>query len=299
MKKSIIFIIITAASFSILEPVGSLPAFQGANAFSITALRFLIGCLILLPYSVLSLKKKQIHLDLRDWLTFAGLSIVIFVSMDLLQLSVQVVREAGKTPANVAIIFSSSSLFTILLSRLILHETFDRRKLYACVLCIIGLLFCVNFSGRDGWISSLFSVLAAASFSLYTVLVRKFSTKCSGCIQAGFSFLIGGILQVSVLLLVDTDTFANIGPVNFPLLICLGIVVTGIGYLSYFLAIEHWNAMAGSFVFFVKPVMTPFSVWLIKGNDFAPTDWKILVAVMFVVAGSILAVIKPKDLSCI
>lgn len=296
MKKSLIFVLIVAVAFATLEPVSSLPVFTGVNAFAITAIRFLIGSLILVPFSIAEVRKKQLKITARDWAVMGALgTLEIAVSMNLLQFAVQVVRDAGKTPANVAIIFCSNSLLTILLSTLILREKFTKRKLLAAVLGAIGLCFCVSFKGSDGWISSLLALLAALMFSLYTVLSKKYAAKFSGVVMTGFSFLIGSVVLIVGLLIAGVDLTANLGVHNLPQLLYLGVVVTGIGYVCYFLAIDAWSMMAASLAFFIKPVLTPFMVWLIKGT--APTDPKLFIAIAFVVAGSVTAVLKPKERS--
>ncbi|MEA4965878.1 MAG: EamA family transporter [Oscillospiraceae bacterium] len=294
MKKSLLYVLITAVAFSTLEPFSSLPAFAGVSAFSITAIRFVIGSLMLLPFSIAAVRKKHVKIGKRDWAILAGLGVlVICVSMNLLQIAVQIVRESGKTPANVAILFCSNSLFTIFLSAWLLHDRLDRQKLLAAGLGVVGLFFCIDFSGSDGLLSSLLTLLAAITFSLYTVLSKKYAARLSGIIQTGLSFLIGSAVLVVGLLLSGMDLLENVGTHNLLDMLYLGVVVTGIGYAAFFKGIEEWSTMAASLVFFIKPVLTPFAVWLIKGSEFAPTDWKIFAAGAFVVAGSAAAVWRP------
>jgi len=294
MKKSLVYILAAAIIFSTLEPFSSLPAFAGVNALGITAIRFVIGSLLLLPFSIRGLKSAGLHLDIKDWAILAGLGVLnICISMNLLQFAVRIVRESGRTPANVAIIFSSNSLFTILFSALLLKNRLNRRKLLAIALCIVGLVFCIDFQGNDGWISGLLALLAAVTFSLYTVLTKKYAARFSGIIQTGISFFAGSIILVLILAVSGTNIFTNVNVGNLPHMLYLGLIVTGIGYLAFFRGIDKWSTMAASFVFFIKPVLTPFSVWLIRGADFAPTDWKIFISVAFVVAGSILSILEP------
>jgi len=44
------------------------------------------------------------------------------------------------------------------------------------------------------------------------------------------------------------------------------VVVTGAGFLLYFLAIKQSNATTGSIVFFLKPVIAPILAVLIIGD---------------------------------
>lgn len=295
MKKSLIYVLIAAIAFATLEPFSALPAFTGVSAFAITAIRFVIGSLMLLPFSIAAVRKKQVRITKKDWAVLAGLGImVICISMNLLQIAVQIVREGGKTPANVAILFCSNSLFTMLLSAWLLRDKLTAQKLLAAGLGVVGLLLCVDFGGSDGVLASILTILAALTFSLYTVLSKKYAARLGGIIQTGFSFLIGSVVLVVALLISGVELLKNVNSANFLHMLYLGVVVTGIGYAAFFKGIEKWSTMAASLVFFIKPVLTPFAVWIIKGSEFAPTDPKTFVAVAFVVAGSVVAVLQPR-----
>ena len=72
---------------------------------------------------------------------------------------------------------------------------------------------------------------------------------------------------------------------NISVLLFLGIALTGAGYWSYFKAMEKVSAVGASFVFFIKPVLTPFAVLLINGII---PDARVLVSMAFVVCGSVI-----------
>ena len=53
----ILYVLITAILFTTYEPVTKLFA-ADINPFAITAIRFIIGALVLLPFSIMEMKKK-------------------------------------------------------------------------------------------------------------------------------------------------------------------------------------------------------------------------------------------------
>ena len=65
MKKGYIFILLTAFAFSTMEIVGKSISTQ-FNPFQLTFIRFLIGGLILLPFTIKELQYRKIQLGLRD-----------------------------------------------------------------------------------------------------------------------------------------------------------------------------------------------------------------------------------------
>lgn len=210
----------------------------------------------------------------------------ICISMVVLQYAVL----QADSPALIAIIFSSNSVFTVLLAALFLKEQLTAQKLCAVVLCVAGVLVSADLTQGSNLVSVLMAVLASATFSLYTVLSRKMMGKITGVIQTGFSFFFGSIVLLAVLLVARIPFMEVVTLHNLPYLLYLGIAVTGIGYWAYFRAIEKSSAMAAALVFFIKPVLTPFAALFING--IVPSV-RVYIAVVLVVLGSVLAS-RPK-----
>jgi drug/metabolite transporter (DMT)-like permease len=67
------------------------------------------------------------------------------------------------------------------------------------------------------------------------------------------------------MLLLDRPFFDNVAD-NIGILLYLSIVVTGLVYVLYGLAIKHSNASTASIVFFLKPVIAPFFAVIVLGE---------------------------------
>lgn len=289
MRKGLLYIILTAVLFTTLEPVSKLISTE-ISPVHITFIRFFIGSLMLLPFSVAQVKKKNIKLNAKDICVMSFLGILcICISMILLQYAVL----KAESPALIAIIFSSNSVFTLIFAVFILKDKFTWVKLGAIALCLVGLLVCADFKSTENLISVVLAVLAALTFSLYTVLSKKFMKKVSGIIQTGFSFFIGSLVLLVALLIGGTNIFGGITSSNILELLYLGIAVTGLGYWSYFQAMDKASAMAASFVFFIKPTLTPFATFVING---IVPDMKVFIALILVMAGSYMATVKKPTL---
>ena len=214
-------------------------------------------------------------------------------------IALQVGVKKADSPALIAIIFSSNSIFTILFSMFILKDKLTVNKAIALVLGVVGVLFCADFSSGTNLESVAYAVFASLSFSLYTVLSKKFTKKFGGIIQTSFGFLAGSVILFVFLLVMGFATgdpaytiMPSVINVNVVLnLVYLGIFVTGLGYLFYFKAMEHGGAIMASLAFFIKPVLTPFVTFFVNGIT---PDWKVFAAVICIVAASYFATYYKK-----
>ncbi len=287
MKKGFLYSLLTALLFVTLEPVSKLIA-GDISPFAITFWRFAIGSLILLPFAIGKMKKGSLKFSKKDLLTCTLLGI-LFICVSMVSLQVAVKESAN--PSLIAIIFSSNSVFTLLFAVLFSKEKITRNKLFALVFCVTGLLFCVSLKGGAELFSVLLSLFASLSFSLYTALSQKFMTRLGGAVQTCFVFLLGSAALLLVLIFTGADIIPTFDGTNISILCYLGLLVTGVGYYAYFKAIEKGGAIMGSLAFFIKPVLTPFVALFVNGT---PLTWNVFAAVLFVMIGSIFAILEKR-----
>jgi len=289
MKKGLLYSVLTALLFVTLEPVSKLIAGE-VTPYAITFWRFVIGSIILIPFAIVKIRKEKLKITGKDLLIMVGLGILfICFSMILLQLAV---KEAS-APSLIAIIFSSNSVFTLLLAIPLVKERMTKNKLLALIFCVIGLLFCVDFSQGTGALSVLLALLASVSFSLYAALSQKYMTKLGSAVQTCFVFLLGSCVLLIGLLIMGVDVLPSFNLKSVSILLYLGLFVTGVGYWAYFKAIEKGGAIMGSLAFFIKPILTPFVALLINGTKLS---WNVFAAVLLVAFGSFWA-IREKTVS--
>ena len=254
--------------------------------------RFLIGGLVLLPFALRALRRRGAdapRLDGAALLKMAGLGFVgVFVSMTFYQLSVNLTDASV-----VAILFSGNPLFVMLFAALLLGEPIRRCNVAALVLELLGILVIVSpWHMQLDPCGVLFVLLAVLAFALYGVLGKKEGAKFGVVVTTCFGFLLGSLELMAAALLThisavaaflqstplagyaDIPFFSGYSPEILPafLFVCVG--VTGIGYLSYFKAMDYTSAGMASLVFFFKPVLAPILAFLllqeaIPGNRIA------------------------------
>lgn len=282
MKSGLLFAVITALCFATHEPVSKLFASE-IDPYAINAIRFFIGSLVLLPFSVREIVKKRIKLTLKDFMIMGLLGVLfICVSTPLLQVSVKI----ADSPSIVAIIFSSNSIITIILSMIFLGNKITPSKSVGIVLCVIGVIVSCDFTGGTNIESVLMALFAAIAFSIYTVLCKKYMTRLSGVIQSGISFFVGSIVLIIILLACGIDITGGITSTNVFPLMYVAVVVSGIGYAAYFAAMRIGGAQTAAIAFLIKPILTPFATFFVNGIK---PDSSIIIAVIFVVIGASLA----------
>jgi drug/metabolite transporter (DMT)-like permease len=120
------------------------------------------------------------------------------------------------------------------------------------------------------------SILAAITFSLYSVVGKMRSSKYGSIALNCITFLVGSFIMLVIILISKLSAirsminpngglkyfsnipiFSSIDSQNIFPLIFLGIVVTGLGYMFYFLAMDETSATTASVVFFIKPALAP------------------------------------------
>lgn len=285
MNKGVIYALITAILFVTLEPVSKIIAGE-VNPYAITFWRFIIGSLILLPPAIVKIKREKIHIGIKDIGILMLLGILfICISMVLLQIGV----KKADSPSLIAIVFSANSIFTILFAMMILKEKLTKNKVIALIFGIIGVIFCADFSSGTNLVSIIYGILAALSFSLYTVLSQKFTKKFGGVVQTGIVFFVGSIVLMIALLVLGIDVSPTFSPMNILTLCYLGFFVTGIGYACYFSAMKKGGTIMASLAFFIKPILTPFVTLVING---IMPDFKVFLAIVCIVLASYFATYK-------
>lgn len=288
MKKGVLFALLTAFFFVTLEPVTKLIA-NDVTPYAITFWRFIIGGVILLPFAISKIKKNNIKVNLKDFGMMALWGIIfICISMIALQVSI----KKADSPAVISIIFSANSIFTIIFAAFILKEKVTKNKVIALVLGVIGVLICADFSKGTNMTSIALAVFSAVSFSLYTVVSRKYVAKYGSGVQACIVFFSGSFVLLIALLILGIDVTPTMNTGVLLKLGYTGICVTGMGYMCYFMAIEKGGAIMASLSYFIKPILTPFVTWAI--NDITP-NVNVFIAVILIVGASYFATLKKKE----
>jgi drug/metabolite transporter (DMT)-like permease len=263
MKKLIIYILGSATLFSTME-VALKVAVSQMDAFQLTLIRFTIGGLFLFPFTLIEIRKNQTIITKKDMLHMLAMGIVcICISMVFFQMGV----EKSKA-STAAVIFCINPMFTMLFAHFITDEKLNRIKVIVLGFGLLGILFMINpFNMEQGNtpLGVIYTIISAATFGLYSAMGKTSIHRLRGITQTSISFILGSVVLFPLLLILQRPVIKGITIDNIGMILFIGVMITGIGYLFYFLAMGISDAATASIIFFVKPAIAPiFAVILIN-----------------------------------
>ncbi|MFT8837714.1 DMT family transporter [Liquorilactobacillus satsumensis] len=300
MKKTIIYVVISTLMFSSME-IALKVAGATFNPIQLNLIRFFIGALVLFPIASKTLKKQQRKIEKKDWMLFliTGFLCVI-VSMSLFQLAVVATKAS-----TVAVLFSCNPVFALIFAFVILHERLGRANLIAVTISIIGLIVIVDPFHLSRPFGIILALLSAVTFGFYSIISRYGSTQrgLSGIVMTCYTF-IAGTLELLVLAWIThipavasylsripalasfskIPVLQNITLASVPMLLYLGICVTGGGFAFYFLAMENSDVSTASLVFFIKPGLAPIMAAVLIGEHITLLT---IIGIIIILIGSV------------
>jgi drug/metabolite transporter (DMT)-like permease len=297
MKKGYLYILFATILFSSMETVLKLIAGQ-FNPIQLTFMRFLIGSIVLSPLAIKSIKTRRFTLRLADIKLFMLTGFVcVVVSMSLYQMAI-----INTQASIVAVLFSCNPVFVIPLAHFMLREKIYKYTLVSMVVSIIGMIWIMNPLKMTSSVTGIIlTLLAAATFSVYSVIGKAKSAQYGAVVLSCFSFLMGSLEMLALILIsrisavaaflthVGLKVFANIpltqGLVwpNIPGLMYIGICVTGMGFMFYFLALEETSVSTGALVFYIKPALAPIFALVFLRESITSNVW---IGILLILVGS-------------
>ena len=284
MKKVVICIIAAAFCFGTMEVALKISASR-LDPLQITFLRFIIGGSVLIPFGITELRKSGYRLSARDigWITLVGI-MGIPVSMLAFQLGLQ-----NCNAATAAAIVCTNPLFTMLFAHLFTSEKMNRRKAAAFCLGIIAACFLIrpwDIQEGNTLPGLILLVFASVTFGAYTVMSRRRIARIGAFTQTGLSFIFGSLVLFTIMIPLGHPAFAGIIS-NWAVVLYCGLIVTGLGYLAYFTAIQYSDASTGSMAIFIKPALAAVFARLILNEDIY---WNTVVGIILLLAASFLTI---------
>jgi len=288
-KKVYLYIACAALIFASMEVFLKI-AGVSLDPFQITFLRFLFGGLVLLPFAVkeyMALPKGV--LTFRLWLTLASLGAILAANITFFQFGVNF-SNASTT----AVIFCINPVFTMSFAHLLTaDDKLNRWKILALALFVTGLIFMIRpWDIQEGNTirGVIFTVVSSALFGLFTVIGGKTLNRLGVFNQTTICFFIGALILLLFLLSTGRPVFEG-AAANLGLVLYFGAVVTGVGYLFFFLAMKHSNASTTSVTFFLKPVIAPVFAVAILGETIT---YNMYIGIALILAASYIMTFRAK-----
>ncbi len=259
--------------FSTIELVGKLIG-KGISPLLITAYRFTIGGLVLLPFAVYHCKKSNLKLHFTDYLHMAYPGVInVAISMMFLQLAVYF----GKA-SMAGILVSTNPLFVAIFAYLLLKEDLDRYKILGIVVGLGGIFLIIIgekqllLGDANLLLGTLFGLLAALTFGFNVVLSKKYIKKYGNFLFNTVAFFSGAFVLLIAGMVLGIDITFSFSLKNWLYIIYLGLFVTGLAYILFFEGLKHISAATGSMFFFLKPALASIFAVLILKEHLSPSQ---------------------------
>lgn len=302
LKKGAIYIFFSTILFSSMEIVLKTVS-SDFNPIQLTLTRFLIGGLVLLPFAIMTIRKRNLTLKLTDIAYFSLLGFIcVVVSMIFYQLAV-----INTKASVVGVLFSCNPIFVMFLAYFILKESITKYNIISLILEVVGILIIINpFNTKLSTLGITCTLLAAITFAIYGVLGKRKCLKFSSIVVTCFSFILGSLEMLilvffthinfissfltnnNLTIFAKVPLFSGYSSSNILPMLYIFIGVTGLGYAFYFKAMEETSANTASLIFFFKPILSPILALLILREAISIN---MATGVLFILIGSITSIL--------
>lgn len=250
------------------------------SPFTLLVLRLVLGSLSL---SLVIFLKGGFSLNRRQFWSFFLVGIIGYG----ISLGFQFVGTDLSTASNGSLVTSATPILILPFAYFLINEPVTRRRMFAILLASLGVLAVIDPRKFD-LTSNLFwgnmaLLLAAITWALYSVLVRKVSTS-GDLLQASTVMLLGGLpiaIPFSIWELSTRGISGNIDSGIILGVLFLGIVSTAIAMFLWNYSFAKLPANVASLTFFAQPVVGSLLGWYILGEVITP---------LFIIGGILIAI---------
>ncbi len=239
---------------------------QTIPPFTLLTVRLVMGALVLSPMVIPFVLRQSTRPSRRQIVQMLLVGLVGFG----VSVGAQFVGTDKSTAVNGTLVTSSSPAFILLFAVLILRERLTGQRIAAVVLATIGVIVIIDPANAD-FRSETFAgdtalAVAALTWGLYAVLVRKVSAQLDTLVVTFFAFLGGLLLTIPAATLeLPQRPPGEITPTIVLGVLYLGVVSTAVAMWMWNRAFALVDASVASLYFFAQPLVgTLLSVILLN-----------------------------------
>ena len=289
--------LITSFFWAIGHPLGRI-ILRSVHPFQLGTITLSTGFIGLLLFLAISGRiKKILELSLKDILISLGLGVFGFFLYQILTFS-----ALARIPASMnAVIVSTNVVFITILAAFILKERVTPIRIAGIAIALFGVVlvtfntgfsFGVETSGMY-LLGCFFSLMAALSFAIYSVIGKKVLINNDPIIIAALA-LFSGTVMLAILTAI-TAGFSEVlqaGWSTFLLMVFLGITMIGIAYPIWFTCLKRLLASHASIYIYLTPVFAVILSLIFLKERFS---WLFWVGGVLILAGIIITNTFAKD----
>ncbi len=204
----------------------------------------------------------------------------------------QFVGTDKSTAVNGALVTSASPAFILVFAWLLLHERLTPQRILAVMMATLGVVVIIDPSkadfSSDTFIGDIVLALAAVTWGLYSVLVRKLSVRHDTLVITLLAFLGGMFLTIPAMALeLPNRPIGEIDGGTILGVLYLGIISTAVAMWLWNRAFALVDASVASLFFFAQPVVGAILSVVVQGQVITPNLWA---GGLMIAAGLLLAI---------
>ena len=245
-------------------------------------MRLALGALILLPF----LWQTRAQFTPRLWLVIAGIATINSVIPFAL-----FAWAAERAPAGIGAISNAMTvMFTALVAFIFYGERISARRTLGLAAGFVGVLILASgrVAGASVWSAALAGTVAALLYGVGINLVRRYLTSYPPVAVAAAALAVAALLLAP--LAVYTWPRHPVAAASWGSAALLGVLCTGIAFVSYYRLIARIGAMRASTVTYLIPFFGVIWAWLILGE---PPTLTMAVAGALILTGVALSQQRP------
>ena len=186
-------------------------------------------------------------------------------------------------------------VFIIIASTFVLKEKFTVKKLISILLALCGMVFISGILGgealNDGFLLGMAFGLIAALLYASVIIMNKKITDISAHSKTLVQLTSAAVVVLPYTLLAEDIFTANYTPLGIALLLCVGVVHTGIAYLLYFGSLTGVTATTAAIFSYIDPALAIVLSAIILSQ---PMDNFAKVGAVLILGGALLSELPQK-----
>jgi drug/metabolite transporter (DMT)-like permease len=265
-------LLVTTLFWALGHPLGRIIV-RTVHAMELGSINLVVGFIVLLVYLAASGKlKATFRLPARDIWASLALGAIGFALYQFLTFS-----ALSRIPASInAVLVATNIIMISPLAALFLKEKIPWGRVVAIVTAFGGVVlvtFNQGFATGGGGIDlvgCLFSLLAALTFAVYTVLGKSVVSRNDPLVVTGLALFSGAVLLTAfTAVTVGFGGLARADGVTWLLMVLLGMTMIGVSYPTWFACLKLLPASRVSIFIYVTPVFAVILSFLILDERFS------------------------------
>lgn len=179
------------------------------------------------------------------------------------------------TASNAALLYATTPILVLLISRWLLKERLTRRRVVGVALGFVGVTIVIFERGIDTSLEhatgNVIIYVAVIAWGLYTVLGKRLIVRYGPIQATSMTLILGTVLFLPIGLVPTTQfAFGNLSGAGWLQILYLSLITSVVAYLLWYYALGRIEAGKVALFTYLQPVLTTIMAVIILGQEVTP-----------------------------